>query len=82
MKSTEYQLKEYIFYSVNIEIPLKDLSGTPLNDFVHQLKLEVAFIYILLALGQENVHVQPLAFTVAGICYLLADSQRILTIIV
>lgn len=62
MKSTEYQLKEYRFYSVNTEIPLSDLSGTPLN------------------------HCPPTqtgsSFTIAGICYLLADSQRILTIIV
>lgn len=42
MKSTEYQFKEYRFYSVNIQIPLRDLSGTPLNNFVQQLKLEVA----------------------------------------
>lgn len=56
--STEHQLKEYMFYSVNIEKPLKDLSGAPLNDFVHQLKLEVTFIYFLSALGQENVHAQ------------------------
>lgn len=56
MESPEYQLKEYIFYTANNEKSLKGNSGIPLNDFVHHLKLEIAFIYIPSALGQENVH--------------------------
>lgn len=82
MKSTENQPKEYILYSVNIEIPFNNRSGTSLNNLVHLLKLEEAFRYILSAPEQENGHTQFSAFTVAGICYLLSDSQRILTMII
>lgn len=82
MKSTENQLKKYIYNSVNIEIPFNNHYGTSLNNLVHPLKLEAALIHILSAPGQENGHTQFSAFTVAGICYLLLDSQRILTMII
>lgn len=82
MESTEYQFKEYTFCSVNIENPLKKtfLALLCMTLFINSNSSKF-HIQSFNTWARECACLTP-TFTLAGLLYLLADSQRILTIIV